>query len=565
MVFARANAASYNYAEALKLATAWFDANRCGTGVATDNVFSSWRSACHTADSVDGGFHDAGDHVKFGLPAAFSASAMGWALYEFKSEFDRAGATDKALQELKIFSDYFMNCWSNNSFVIQIGDGGSDHSYWGPPENQTTSRPTYKATSGSPASDICGQTAGALALMYLNYKDQNAAYANRCLATAKELLTFAKTNLGRGMAGNGYYNSSSHFDDLCWAAIWLHVATGEPEYLNQAIEWFEQKNDSGDNPYNKAWTYCWDDSAMGNIIMLYKLTGKQKYYDGIIWNFDWFSKNLTKTPAGLPYINNWGCLRYASAEAGLIYVMYKNFGVDSYNAIANRVIDYCLGDNPKNLCYLTNYGSNAVKHPHHRANEPVMGGRTNGMVGALAGGPDNGDNFTDDVNQYVYTEVALDYNASFLLGCAGRLFVAGGGQPASPTPTATLDPTFIPTASPTTSPSPSPTSGTGYLVAYDMNDWGNGATVNVTIKNNSPTAINNWTLEFSFPGNQKITNLWCAKYSQSGAMVTVSNEAWNGSIPSGASVNFGFNITYSGTNAKPASFTLNGSLCRLTD
>jgi endoglucanase len=189
LLFNHVKAAGYSYPEVLMKATAWFDANRCGSAVATNNVFSSWRGACHTTDAVDGGFHDAGDHVKFGLPAAFSASTLGWSLYEFKSEYDNAGATTKLLQELKIFSDYFMKCWKGDSFIYQIGDGGSDHSYWGPPEGQTAARPVSAATASAPASDVCGQTAGALALMYLNYKNTDAAYANKCLSTAKELFT----------------------------------------------------------------------------------------------------------------------------------------------------------------------------------------------------------------------------------------------------------------------------------------------------------------------------------------------------------------------------------------
>jgi len=44
--------------------------------------------------------------------------------------------------------------------------------------------------------------------------------------------------------------------------------------------------------------------------------------------------------------------------------------------------------------------------------------------------------------------------------------------------------------------------------------------------------------------------------------VTARNAAWNPAIPQGGSVNFGFQATYSGTNARPASFTLNGPPAR---
>jgi endoglucanase len=99
-----------------------------------------------------------------------------------------------------------------------------------------------------------------------------------------------------------------------------------------------------------------------------------------------------------------------------------------------------------------------------------------------------------------------------------------------------------------------------YSVDYTQNDWGSGATVNVTITNNGSSAINGWTLEWTFSGNQKIANMWNANYTQSGTSVTVTNQSYNSAIPAnGGKVSFGFNISYSGSNVKPTSFTLNGN------
>jgi cellulase/cellobiase CelA1 len=85
----------------------------------------------------------------------------------------------------------------------------------------------------------------------------------------------------------------------------------------------------------------------------------------------------------------------------------------------------------------------------------------------------------------------------------------------------------------------------------------------VTIKNNSTTAINGWTLTWTFPGNQTITNLWNGTYTQSGTSVSVTNASFNATIgANGGTVNFGFNANYSGTNAKPTSFKLNGATCQ---
>ncbi|MCL6590351.1 MAG: cellulose-binding domain-containing protein [Firmicutes bacterium] len=110
---------------------------------------------------------------------------------------------------------------------------------------------------------------------------------------------------------------------------------------------------------------------------------------------------------------------------------------------------------------------------------------------------------------------------------------------------------------------PAPTPVPGSYVVYNIaSDWGNGASINVTITNNNFTAVNGWTLAWTFPGNQIITNLWNGTYTQSGASVSVNNASHNGVIPAnGGSVSFGFNINYSGINAKPTSFTLNGIPC----
>jgi hypothetical protein len=99
-----------------------------------------------------------------------------------------------------------------------------------------------------------------------------------------------------------------------------------------------------------------------------------------------------------------------------------------------------------------------------------------------------------------------------------------------------------------------------FSVEYTQNDWGSGATVSVTIKNTGSTAINGWKLAWTYSGNQKITNMWNAGYTQNGAAVTVTNAAHNAEIPAnGGTVNFGFNISYSGTNNIPTNFTLNGN------
>ncbi|MFD7294052.1 glycoside hydrolase family 6 protein [Streptomyces sp. NPDC059897] len=93
-----------------------------------------------------------------------------------------------------------------------------------------------------------------------------------------------------------------------------------------------------------------------------------------------------------------------------------------------------------------------------------------------------------------------------------------------------------------------------------QNDWGSGFTSAVTVTNNG-AAVSGWNLTWSFAGSQKVGSGWNADISQSGAAVTAKNVSYNGALATGASASFGFNATYSGSNAAPTTFKLNGVPC----
>ena len=95
-----------------------------------------------------------------------------------------------------------------------------------------------------------------------------------------------------------------------------------------------------------------------------------------------------------------------------------------------------------------------------------------------------------------------------------------------------------------------------------QNQWSTGFTTAVTVTNNS-AAKSSWAVKWSYAGNQQVTSGWNAKFSQSGTAVTVANETYNGTIATGGSVSFGFNGSYSGTNALPTAFTLDGVTCNV--
>lgn len=453
------SAAGYDYSLALKNAIGFYDANKCGRDVAVSNVFD-WRSACHTKDGQDvgldltGGFHDAGDHVKFGLPQAYTASVLGWALYEFDEVFEATGNKAKILEQLKYFTDYFLKSHPDaNTFYYQIGDGTEDHNYWGPPELQSEDRPTVcVANENNPASDVLGETAAALAIMYLNYKDIDSTYANKCLQAAKELYIMGTSNRGEG-DGQHFYRSTSIYDDLAWGAVWLNIATGESSYINDAKEFIVIRNESGDDPFAKRWTMCWDDMYVPALVKLAEVTGEQIYKNGVENNLNYWMNEIETTPGGLKYLNYWGVLRYAAAASMVAGIYYKQNPNQGYLDLLKSQIDYILGDNPEKMSYVVGMGNKWTQHPHHRAAQGALGYADNAntapakylLLGALIGGPDVNDIFIENVHEYQYTEVAIDYNAGFVGALAAVVKHYGDLDIPDVTQTPTQEPTPTPT------------------------------------------------------------------------------------------------------------------------
>jgi len=90
--------------------------------------------------------------------------------------------------------------------------------------------------------------------------------------------------------------------------------------------------------------------------------------------------------------------------------------------------------------------------------------------------------------------------------------------------------------------------------------WSTGFTGSVTVTNLGDP-VSNWVLGWSFTAGQQVTQGWNATFTQSGSRVEASQPSWATPIATGASVNVGFNATWSGTNPAATGFTLNGVAC----
>ena len=430
-----ASAASYdNYAKLLQYSMYFYDGNMCGSDVDTASQFN-WRGSCHGSDEVDGGFHDAGDHVKFGLPAGYTASTLGWGYYEFKDSYDALGQTAHLQALTNRFCDFFkastkLSGDTVTSFCYQVGVGQADHDVWCSPESQNDQSLRTAYWTSDDASDIAAEYAAALAVNYINFGNAED------LKYAKALYNYSiKTNKANCPEAANFYNSYDYYDDQAWAAGWLYLATNDSTYSSFLNKFMNDTNAGKSGQSGCKWgvysTMCWNNVSLGAAILQSEITG-----DAMDWAKVTTYLNGKCTSESTYYCeSDWGSARYNTAlqMAALATTKYSAKSGMDYSSWCKAQMGMILGNNPKNVNFVVGMDSNSAKYPHHRAASGYqsfdeMKGKTdyssNGhtLVGALVGGPaDSNFTYTDSVNDYQANEVALDYNAG-LVGAAAGLY-----------------------------------------------------------------------------------------------------------------------------------------------
>ena len=603
----------YDYARAMQYSIYFYDANMCGTGVDENNLLS-WRGDCHTYDSqvkltagitdfvgtnlsdsfiakykdildpdgdgcvdVSGGFHDAGDHVKFGMPENYAASTLAWGYYEFRDAYKKTGQDSHIETILRYFSDYLMKCTFRDesgkviAHCYQVGDGDIDHSFWNSPEIDEMGRPAFFLTADKPQTDYMASAAAALAINYLNFKDTDPDYADKCLDYATAIFDFAMTN-PKELSDNGdgpkaYYNSSKWEDDYCWAAAWMYKITGDHKYLEEIYPNYD---------YYAApcYVHCWNDvwggvqCVLGEISMdkparegehvypdfieEFKVAaGKSPYEEMDCWSsvakaVDTYMTGGVGsiTPQGYWWLNTWGSARYNTAAQlmALVHDKYTNNGKPGkYSEWARKQMDYILGDNDityleriqanedakkkgepapysedelhGSRCFLVGYNENSVKFPHHRASSGLTkcedpDDQRYVLWGALAGGPDVEDKHNDITSDWIYNEVTIDYNAA-IVGAAAGLYEFFGTPDMAPTAD------FPP---PVEFGGPGASGGNNYWVNAcgidDLNADGCGVTkVSLMVMTDSTKASKNISVRYYF-NSKEIANVSSVKASE---------------------------------------------------
>ncbi|PAN03746.1 hypothetical protein PAHAL_1G018800 [Panicum hallii] len=495
--------AAFNYADALDKALLFFEAQRSGKLPPGQRV--AWRGdsglsdgAAEGADLV-GGYYDAGDNVKFGLPMAFTVTMLSWSVAEFGDAMARAGGgghLEGARAAVRWGADYLLKAAAAlpGALYVQVGDPYQDHRCWERPEDMDTPRSVYKVTPDSPGSDVAGETAAALAAASLVFRACDPGYSSKLLQTARKVFDFADRYRGSysdslsSVACPFYCSYSGYNDELLWAAAWLHLATtaagkgGGGAGSNSSADAYLSYIYSNGHTLGAEqddFTFSWDDKRVGTKVLLAKGFlqprggGGDKtaqaaaalqlykahadcYVCSLVPGAAGFQSSQY-TPGGLLFKSGDSNMQYVTSTAFLLLAYSKYLAgagatvscggsavpPPALVAVATRQVDYILGANPEGMSYMVGFGGRFPRRVHHRGSSmpsarahPARIGCDEGfrylhsaepdanvLVGAVVGGPDGADGYTDSRDNYAQAEPSTYTNAPLVGALA---FLAGG-------------------------------------------------------------------------------------------------------------------------------------------
>ncbi len=445
------------YEQVVPLVLQYFDVQRCGPQE------SEHRGPCHTDDGIifggprsgqrmdaSGGWHDAGDYLKFVETTSYVAALMLFAYDHYAAHYDRAlagyslrGGLPLPLAYAKVGLDWLLKMHpSPDEFYYQVGDD-TDHDSWRLPERDTPSldpkwspRPVFYGIGAN----LAGRTAAALAIASRLYRPYDRAFAVQCLSAAKSVYALGlKHPKVLSTRPFDFYPEHTWHDDMEWGAIDLYKATGEPEYLAHALSFAQLAGPAG------TYTSVYNVHALAHATLYphAPAADKPRLLEYLRLDAQQIRRHSEASPYGLgvPYV--WGTAE-AAAGAAMNCLLYARMSGDhGYKKIARYQRDFILGCNPFSICCLVGAGTQFPLFPHH----PVANLKNIELTGAIVGGPadlktyqeqhtslsktefaaqspspipsedraDQTNVYHDVVEDYVTNEPANDYTAKFLL------------------------------------------------------------------------------------------------------------------------------------------------------
>ena len=326
---------------------------------------------------MTGGWHDAGDYVKFLNTTAYAAYTLLFS-YDFdNSKFNFDINNDHfpdILEEAKIGVDWMIKAnYKNSMFVTQIQDLRDHDQGWRLPENDnlTSDRPGFLGIG----KNLVGIYSAVMALAYriFNKFPGYEEFANNCLTLAENFYSIREKvpDLDKSISGN--YQDTKFYGKLALAAIELYLSTNNIRYLENAKLY---ANKAGSDYW-----WSWGDISSYADYRLAKIDSSFRKY--IFNDLQHFSQTSKENLFGEAISDTWGS-NSANLGISLQSILWHDLTGDttfSYLSLAQR--DYLLGKNPWGISFIYNIGSDYAKHFHSQV-AYFNNGR---LTGAIAAGP----------------------------------------------------------------------------------------------------------------------------------------------------------------------------------
>lgn len=436
---------------------------------------------------ASGGWHDAGDQLKYLITGSFATAAMLMA-YELDpdkfgdivDDMGRPRANDIAdvLDEAKWGLDWMHNLHPTpEELYHQVADD-RDHNGWKWPNDDASDygwgpnsyRIAY-AADGKPQglakyqskstgmANLAGRYAAAMAMAARIWRTElgDHIYAARCLQAAKEVYALGKQHEGF-QQGNSYgapyrYEENTWADDMEWGAAELFKATGEAHYLDDAKRYAEMIGDTSWMPLEKAGHYQMYPFINVGHFALYPLVDQEfqtklagYYRSGIDATVARAKRNAFGV--GVPFI--WCSNNLATALATQVLLYERMTGDKQYHDHLLAQRDWLLGRNPWGTSMFTGIPRDGERPIDVHTSLWKLGKMD--VPGGLVDGPvyaevynslkglhlENPDEFADFQNDFVvYHDDIGDYstNEPTMDGTAGAVYLMahfGAPDPTSP-------------------------------------------------------------------------------------------------------------------------------------
>ena len=382
-----------------------------------------------TARDLTGGWHDAGDYVKFLKTTAYTTYMLLFS-YEFDPQkfgydLDKNDVPD-ILEEAKVGLDWLLRCNVDNQTLVSQVQNESDHNIgWRLPENDSLQfdRPAFVSIG----KNTIGIYSAALALASRIWKEKfyDEDFAAKCLITAEKFYSLRNDVQDIDTAFSNHYPEKDFNGKLALASVELFNSTNSEKYLSEAFEYG-----------NKAGSDFWWSVGDINSLTHYKIALHNPDFAEYIYQNLKHSKKTSDESflrEGLEY--SWGTTN-SFLGVSLQAILYKKLtGYNEFDSLNIYQRDYILGRNPWGISFINNIGTVFSKNLHSQ----VAFFNNGYLSGALTAGPApsnllekykiqrlNNDNEFNSAD-IKYFDDRMDYitNEPTIVGNATALFVFG--------------------------------------------------------------------------------------------------------------------------------------------